>query len=105
MGIGEEPQIQNILNQKDNVNNALLLDDYDVSELNFISGVIKAEDEMRMKRMVFRASRGRALPTFFDLTVEDKLTQQKIEKKIFTIFVQGGANNFLAEKIIHICER
>ena len=104
MGIGEEPQIQNILNQKQNANNALLLDDYDVSELNFISGVIKAEDEMRMKRMVFRASRGRALPTFFDLTVEDKLTQQKIEKKIFTIFVQGGANNFLAEKIIHICD-
>ena len=104
MGIGEEPQIQNILNQKQNANNALLLDDYDVSELNFISGVIKAEDEMRMKRMVFRASRGRALPTFFDLTVEDKLTQQKIEKKIFTIFVQGGAENYLGKKIIQICD-
>ena len=53
--------------------------------------------------MIFRASKGRALPTFFDLTVEDKLTQQKIEKKIFTIFVQGS-NNYLAEKIIYICD-
>ena len=68
---------------------AVLLDDYDVSELNFISGIIRAEDDMRMKRMIFRASRGRALPTFFDLTVEDKLTHQKIEKKIFTIFYKN----------------
>ena len=104
MGMGEEPQIQNIINTSQNQKNALLIDDYDVSELNFISGVIKAEDEMRMKRMIFRASRGRALPTFFDLTVEDKLTQKKIEKKIFTIFVQGGPNNFLAEKIIYFCD-
>ena len=57
MGMGEEPQIQNIINTSQNQKNALLIDDYDVSELNFISGVIKAEDEMRMKRMIFRASR------------------------------------------------
>ena len=105
LGIDDNSAIQNILKSAENEQKkAVLLDDYDVSELNFISGIIRAEDDMRMKRMIFRASRGRALPTFFDLTVEDKLTHQKIEKKIFTIFVQGGAQNFLANKIIQICD-
>ena len=105
LGIDDNSAIQNILKSAENdQKKAILIDDYDVSELNFISGIIRAEDDMRMKRMIFRASRGRALPTFFDLTVEDKLTHQKIEKKIFTIFVQGGAQNFLANKIIQICD-
>ena len=105
MGVDDSAAIQNILKSvEQSQKKELLVDDYDVSELNFISGIIRAEDDMRMKRMIFRASRGRALPTFFDLTIEDKLTQQKIEKKIFTIFVQGGANNFLAEKIIYFCD-
>ena len=85
-GVDDSSNIQNILKSVENSQKKdLLIDDYDVSELNFISGIIRAEDDMRMKRMIFRASRGRALPTFFDLTIEDKLTQQKIEKKIFTI--------------------
>ena len=104
LGLEDENTIQNILKSQENKKNELLIDDYDVSELNFISGIIRAEDEMKMKRMIFRASRGRALPTFFDLTIEDKLTQQKIEKKIFTIFVQGGAQQFLAGKIKNICD-
>ena len=37
-----------------------------------IAGVIKAEDELKMKRMVFRVSRGRGVPTFFDLITEKK---------------------------------
>ena len=37
------------------------------SDLNVLAGVIKAEDEMKMKRMIFRISRGRAIPQFFDL--------------------------------------
>jgi hypothetical protein len=44
------------------------------SDLNFISGVIKSEDDLRMKRMIFRVSRGRAIPTFFDLCVDNKIT-------------------------------
>ena len=44
------------------------------SDLNFIAGVIKSEDDLRMKRMIFRVSRGRAIPTFFDLCVENKIS-------------------------------
>lgn len=44
------------------------------SDLNFIAGIIKSEDDLRMKRMIFRVSRGRAIPTFFDLCVDNKIT-------------------------------
>jgi V-type H+-transporting ATPase subunit a len=46
------------------------------SDLNFLAGVIKAEDDLRMKRMIFRISRGRAIPTFFDLITENKFSVQ-----------------------------
>ena len=96
--------VDQLLKMEETKKTSSLLDDYEVSELNFISGIIKAEDDMRMKRMVFRVSRGRAIPTFFDLTVEDRLTQTKVEKKIFNIFIQGGGQNVLAKKIIQICD-
>ena len=41
---------------------------------NFLAGTIKAEDELRMKRMIFRVSRGRAIPSFFNLDHIDDLT-------------------------------
>ena len=103
-GLDSPDSVEQILKLDESKKQTSLLDDYEVSELNFISGIIRAEDDMRMKRMVFRASRGRALPTFFDLTIEDKLNQTKVEKKIFNIFIQGGTQNVLANKIIKICE-
>ena len=103
-GLDSPTSVELILKNEENKKTNSLLDDYEVSELNFISGIIKAEDDMRMKRMIFRASRGRALPTFFDLTMEDKLNQTKVEKKIFNIFVQGGTQNVLMNKIIQICD-
>lgn len=47
------------------------------SGLNFIAGVIKAEDDLKMKRMIFRISRGRAIPTFFDLSTDIKYNVKK----------------------------
>ena len=101
--IDNKTPISQILNLE-NKAKVSLLDDYAVSELNFISGIIKAEDEMRMKRMVFRASRGRAIPTFYELTIDNKETQSKVEKRIFNIFLQGGANDTLSKKILNICD-
>ncbi len=103
-GLDSPNSVEQMLKNEESKKTTSLLDDYEVSELNFISGIIKAEDDMRMKRMIFRASRGRAIPTFFDLTMEDKLSQTKIEKKIFNIFIQGGTQNVLANKIIQICD-
>jgi V-type H+-transporting ATPase subunit a len=74
------------------------------SDLNFIAGVIKAEDDMRMKRMIFRISKGRAIPTFFDLVTENKIVKTKSQKKIFTIFFQGGVENVLLSKLLKVCD-
>ena len=45
------------------------------SDFKFISGIIKATDEMRMKRMIFRLSRGRAIATYFDYPHEEEVKQ------------------------------
>ena len=96
------PTPENIFFSSGKENNKIkLLND---SELNFISGVIKAEDDIRFKRMIFRASKGRAIPTFFDLTIENKALQIKQEKKIFIICLQGEQNSFLFQKILNICD-
>ena len=101
----QTPSHENInFNKEINEKKLNLLNDNSISELNFISGVIKAEDDMKFKRMVFRASRGRAIPTFFDLTIENKALQIKQEKKIFIIFIQGYHNSILFHKILNICD-
>ena len=81
------------------------------SGLNFIAGVSNADDEIRMKRMIFRASKGRAIVTFFDFYNSDLInlnaepfSQSKITKKIFTIFYHGVMENFLLSKVLRICD-
>ena len=81
-----------------------LLDDNSLIESSFISGVIKAEDDFKFKRMIFRVSRDRAFSSFFDLTIENKAIKIKKEKKIFIIFLQGGPNSVLFQKILNICD-
>lgn len=75
-----------------------------VSNFNTIAGVVKAEDEIKMKRMIFRISRGRATPTFFDLEIKASGSKEKLIKKIFTIFFPGGEENILMQKIIKACD-
>jgi len=58
--------------QRNNNNLNDFNDDHRVSQIDTLAGVIKAEDELKMKRMIFRISRGRAIPTFFDLEVEQR---------------------------------
>ncbi len=74
------------------------------SDLNFMAGVIKAEDELRMKRMIFRISKGRAIPTFFNLLPENRIIKTKVQKRIFTIFFQGGIESVLLAKLLKVCD-
>ena len=39
------------------------------SDLNFMAGVINLENELKMKRMIFRVSRGRAITAFYSLEI------------------------------------
>jgi hypothetical protein len=79
--------------------------------LNYIAGAINANEEMKMKKMVFRASRGRIIISFFDFlqhNVNHMLKSQnnndKVIKKIFVIFFQTGEERILMGKLINICD-
>jgi V-type H+-transporting ATPase subunit a len=90
-------------------NNPMILEEGGNSGFVFLAGVIKAEDDIKMKRMIFRVSRGTALSTFFDfvnleMKIKDSDSSPKIEKKIFTIFFQNGQDNYLLHKMLKICD-
>jgi hypothetical protein len=46
---------------------ARLIEEGAYTGLNYVFGTIKAEDELKLKRMVHRVSRGRAICTFFNI--------------------------------------
>lgn len=88
-------------------NNQIFADEeqgYSTSGIQTIAGVIKAEDEIKMKRMVMRISRGRATPTYFDLEIKSSATKEKLLKRIFTIFFPAGQDNVLLTKLIKVCD-
>ena len=100
------------------------------SNLHFIAGVVSINEELKMKRMIFRVSRGRAIATFYNMALneDEKMftasTRQRgfsladkkrapmpltydinnSKKKIFNIIFQGGEENVLLGKILKICE-
>lgn len=71
----------------------------------FFAGIINAEDEIKMKRMIFRMSKGTSVPSFFDYTskVKDQKSINKI-KKIFTIFIHCSSDNYFLNKFLNICD-
>lgn len=75
------------------------IDDEAYFGLNTLCGVIRADDEIKMKRMLLRVSRGRATPSFFEL-----LRNNKSQKRIFTIFFPAGNENILMQKLIQVCD-
>ncbi len=88
--------------------------------LQFISGVILAENEMKLRRTVFRVSYGLGLTTFWDINVSafklihshsntllnPNLSLHNSPKKIFTIFLKNSdpENNYLLSKLVKICD-
>jgi len=96
------------------------IEDGNQNGLDFISGTVKAENELRMRRMIFRVTRGRALTTFSNFQIDDNETHQNIllggeikqknskkinqRKKIFTIFFQSSKENIILGKVLKICD-
>ena len=62
------------------------------SNLNFMTGVINSEFELKMKRMIFRVSRGHALTTFYplDINKDEYLLTSSISQRGFSF--SGGDN-------------
>lgn len=81
------------------------------NSLNYIAGAINANEELKFKKMIFRASRGRVIISFFDFQIpkfNHMLKNQKngdnSVKKIFVIFYQGGEEKILMGKMLNICD-
>jgi V-type H+-transporting ATPase subunit a len=83
------------------------------SIFNYLAGTINANDEIKIKKMIFRVSKGRAVITFFDyinfdndglMKTKSKSATPVINKKIYTIFFPSGAQRVLFGKIINICD-
>ena len=91
-----------------------LLDVYDLRQkantdsLISFMGVIRADDEIKMNRMIIRMGRGRAIATFFDMEVPQYLSFNIInkndEKKIFIVIFPAEAKEYLMKKMLQICE-
>ena len=72
-------------------------------------GVIKAEDEIKMNRMILRCSHGRAIATFFDFVYPkeigfDFIINDKEEKRIFIVIFPSEAKDYLLKKMLQICD-
>jgi V-type H+-transporting ATPase subunit a len=73
------------------------------SNFAHISGVINADDAVRMGRSIFRVSRGRAMPTFFDFKgIRDG--KKYPSKKIFTITFLNEGEKILHSKLLRVCD-
>ena len=91
-----------------------LLDAYDLRQkantdsLISFMGVIRADDEIKMNRMIIRMGRGRAIATFFDMDIPQYLSFNILnkfdEKKIFIVIFPAEAKEYLMKKMLQICE-
>eukprot|EP00824_Muranothrix_gubernata_P005823 TRINITY_DN175_c0_g1_i1.p1 TRINITY_DN175_c0_g1~~TRINITY_DN175_c0_g1_i1.p1 ORF type:complete len:838 (+),score=142.13 TRINITY_DN175_c0_g1_i1:2-2515(+) len=70
---------------------------------NYIAGVINSEDQIRFKRMIFRATRGNAVTVFEDMgnPIED-FEGNQILKTIYVIVFKEGET--IRQKVIRICD-
>lgn len=68
-------------------------------DLRYIAGICNSFDEIRIEKITFRMSRGRAIPCFFDIDLNKikRYTNNNTEKKMFLVLIQG---NFLRDKIL-----
>jgi hypothetical protein len=60
------------------------------SDFKFIAGVIKATDELRMKRMIFRLSRGRAIATYFNYPYQNV---NEVKAAVRILLIEGSKEN------------
>ena len=71
-----------------------------LQNINYMIGMCKFHDELKISRMIFRASKDRAIPSFFDIDISniknERVKKHLSEKRLFLVFIQG---NYLPNKI------
>ena len=90
------------------LNNYALKQKANSDSLISFMGVIRADDEIKMNRMIIRMGRGRAIATFFDMDIpqylSSNLLKKKDEKKIFIVIFPTEAKEYLMKKMLQICD-
>jgi len=110
--ISQGGSLNNEIGQNNINDNSRVMDADSRGGLQFISGVILAENELKLRRTVFRVSYGLGLSTFWDIdpkifeNMNQNFEANTAPKKIFTIFLKNsdGENNYLFGKLIKICD-
>lgn len=100
----EEKQICNILNAMFRQGEIPRIQHKDIeseTSLYYIAGICNTVDEIKIKRMTFRISKGRAIPGFFKINIEknNEFTQKEFDRKMFFIIVQGS---YLKTKVTNL---
>jgi len=98
----EEHGINRASHASDDPKNPLIQDN---NELKFshIAGVIEAEDRQRMKKLLFRATKGTTLVVFSDFESSAKdITGKDVQKTAYFVTFQDVAH--IRSRVIRICE-
>jgi len=108
--IDNQINFENYLNNQNNNDIICVNNNYNLNSLNnkniekghgglqFIAGIISSENEMKLRRTVFRVSFGLGVTTLWDInsdTISKIVDNQviNIPKKIFTIFLKKSESN------------
>ncbi len=69
----------------------------------YVAGVIEQVEKDRFKKLMFRATRGKALTTFRDFEeVEDQNHKKGVRKTVYIVVFQEGQQ--LRDRILRICD-
>lgn len=80
---------------------APLLDNENVF-ISHIAGTIEVDEKDRLKKLLFRATRGKALTFYEDFEVSSSTAAKPKCKSVYIVLFQEGRQ--LREKIIRICD-
>ena len=84
------------------VERAPLLENADNVFITHIAGTIEVEEKVRLKKLLFRATRGKALTFFKDFEVNAGDIAKHKSKTVYIIVFQDGRQ--LRDKIVRICD-
>lgn len=89
----------------DPMNQPLLAQFDDDLRISYLGGTIKKTEQMSMKKMIFRATRGKAYVHFFPVEIRPQDRMRGIndhnEKLVYIVMFEGGG--FIKDKVQRIC--
>ena len=89
------------LNDDEDLQQPLIGDDQGVF-ITHVAGTIDADEKERLKKLLFRATRGKALTYFNDYEVKSPNNGPVLNKSVYVVVFQEG--KVIRERIVRICD-